>query len=65
MVRSGDLSRQTNNETANEEAGKGERNDFTSGEANRHGSGDGRPEGRLNFSHSQHIVGTRPKIIMY
>jgi len=57
MVRRSDLSRQTDNETADEEAGKGERNDFTSGKANRHGGGDGRPEGRLNFNHSQHIVG--------
>src|SRR5258705_9827362 len=51
MVRRGDLTRQTDNETADEEAGKGERNDFTSGEPNRHGGGDGRPEGRLNFNH--------------
>jgi hypothetical protein len=45
MVRRCDLSRQTDNETADEEAGKGDRNDFTSGEANRHGGGDGRPRG--------------------
>jgi hypothetical protein len=57
MVGRGNLSRQTDNETADEEAGKGERNDFTSREANRHGGGDGRPEGRLNFN--QHCAGTR------
>jgi hypothetical protein len=45
MVRHCDLSRQTDNETADEEAGKVDRNDFTSDEANRHGGGDGRPRG--------------------
>ena len=63
MVRRSDLSRQTDNDTADEEAGKGDRNDFTSSEPNRHGGGDGRPEGRLNFNHRQHIVGTRSKIL--
>ena len=48
MIRRGYLSGQTDNKTANEESGKGERNDFTSGKANRHGGGDGRPEGRLS-----------------
>ena len=45
MVSRGNLSGQTDYETADENASKG---DFTSGEANRHGDGDGQPEGRLN-----------------
>ena len=65
MVSRGNLSRQTDNKTADEEAGKGKRDDFTRGEANRHGGGDGRPEGGLNFNHSQHTAVTQWKRSVY
>jgi len=47
MVSGRNLSRQTDNKTADKEASKGEWNDFTSCKANRHGCGNGGPKRRL------------------